>query len=64
MQHQLAGREAIAKRAQKCPRLLGAAAVTDGIVRMTLERKVRELPPHPHIERIVQKHPAASLPSA
>src|SRR3974390_45156 len=49
MQHQLAGREAIAKRTPKCPRLLGAAAVTDGIVRITLERNVRKLPPHPHI---------------
>ena len=55
MQHQLAGREAVAKRAPKCPRLLGATAVTDGIVRITLERDVRELPRHPHIERIVQK---------
>src|ERR1035441_9814394 len=54
MQHQLAGREAVAKHAPKCPRLRGSEAVTDGIVRITLERDVRKLPRHPHIERVVQ----------
>jgi hypothetical protein len=29
--------------------------VTDGIVRITLERDVRKLPRHPHIERVVQE---------
>jgi hypothetical protein len=37
MQHQLAGREAVAKRAPKCPRLLGATAVIKGSDRAWLK---------------------------
>jgi hypothetical protein len=55
MQYQFAGREAVTKRAPECSRLLGAATVTDGIVRITLEWNVRKLPRHPHVERIVQE---------
>ena len=38
MQHQLAGREAVGNRTPECPRLLGALAVTDDVVRVALER--------------------------
>jgi hypothetical protein len=41
MQHQLAGRKTVGKRAPQRPRLLGALAVTNGVVRVTLERDVR-----------------------
>jgi len=37
MQHQFAGGEAIGKRAPKCPRLLGAPAMTNGVVRVSLK---------------------------
>src|SRR6266540_5893777 len=49
MQHQLAGRKAVGNRAPECPRLLGALAVTDDVVRIPLERDARERPRHPHI---------------
>ena len=55
MQHQLADRKAISKRAPQRPRLLGALAVTDDIVRVSLERDVRIGPRHPHVERVVQE---------
>src|SRR5215471_14025924 len=38
MQHQLAGREAVRNRTPECPRLLGAVAVTNDVVRVTFER--------------------------
>jgi hypothetical protein len=38
MQLQLAGRKAVGNRAPQCPRLLGALAVTNGIIRIPLER--------------------------
>jgi hypothetical protein len=34
IQHQLAGRKAVSNRAPECPRLLGAVAVTDDVVRV------------------------------
>src|SRR6516162_5375640 len=55
MQHQLAGRKAVRNRTPECPRLLGALAVTNGIVRVSLERDVRKRPHHPHVERVVQE---------
>src|SRR5947208_4487663 len=55
MQHQLAGRKAVGNRAPQCPRLLGAVAVTNGIVRIPLERDMRKASPHPHVERVVQE---------
>src|SRR5829696_3475968 len=53
MQHQLAGREAVGNRTPECPRLLGALAVTDDVVRVPLERDAREGPRHPRIERVM-----------
>src|SRR6516225_1114032 len=44
MQHQLAGRKAIRQRTPELPRLLGASAVTNRIIRITLEGDVREVP--------------------
>src|SRR5215831_18528201 len=55
MQHQLAGREAVRNRTPECPRLLGALAMTDNIVRVPFERDVRKRSHHPRVERIVQK---------
>src|ERR1700681_1815795 len=56
MQHQLAGRKAVHNRTPKCPRLLGAPAVTNGIVRAPVERDMRKGSHHPHVERIMQEH--------
>lgn len=55
MQYQPADREAVGDRAPQCPRLLGALAVTDNIVRVPLERDVRKCPHHPRVERIVEE---------
>src|SRR5262245_64606976 len=53
MQHQLAGREAVGNRTPECPRLLGALAVTHGIVCVPLEQDLRKGSHHPHVERVV-----------
>jgi hypothetical protein len=37
------------------PGLLLGAAVRNDVIRVTLERAARELPVHPHIERIVHE---------
>src|ERR1700746_22016 len=50
MQHQLAGRQAVGNRAPECPRLLGALAMTNDVVRVPFEQDVRKLPRHPHVE--------------
>src|SRR6266404_1633154 len=55
MQYQLAGREAVGNRAPECPRLLGALAVTDDVVRVPFERNVRERSRHPHVEPVMQE---------
>src|SRR3989440_1488386 len=55
MQHQLAGRKAVGNRTPQDPRLLGALAVTNGIVRIPLERDMRKSSPHPYVERVVQE---------
>src|SRR6516225_4103908 len=55
VQHQLAGREVILQRTPQRPRLFGALAVTNGIVRVPLERNVRIGSRHPRVERIVQE---------
>src|SRR5262252_1042397 len=55
MQHQVAGRKAISKRAPQHLCLLGALTVTDDVVRVSLERNVRTGPRHPHVERVVQE---------
>src|SRR5262245_43685565 len=55
MQYQLAGREAVGNRAPECPRLLGALAVTDDVVRVPYERNVRERSRHPHVEPVMQE---------
>ena len=44
MQHQLAGRQAVGNRAPECPRLLGALAMTNDIVRVPLEQDVCKVP--------------------
>src|SRR5512133_2241637 len=55
MQHSLADRKAVGSRAPECPRLLGALAVTDDIVRVPLEQDVRKRPRHPRVERVMQE---------
>src|ERR1700733_5958844 len=55
MQPQLAAREGVDNRAPECPRLLGALAVTNDVVRVSLERDVRKRPRHPRIERVMQE---------
>src|SRR5271169_770077 len=55
MQHQLADREAVGNRTPECPRLLGALAVTNDIVRVSLERDMRKGFHHPHVERVMQE---------
>src|SRR5882672_7237855 len=55
MQHQLAGPKTAPQRAPHYLRLLGAVAMTDRIVRVTLEWNVRELPRHPHVEHAMQE---------
>src|SRR5215475_3163646 len=47
MQHQLAGRKAVGKRAPECPRLLGALAMTNDVGRVPFEQDVRKLPRYP-----------------
>ena len=51
MQHQLADCKAVGNRTSECPRLLGAFAITDDIVRVPLELDMRKSPRHPCIER-------------
>src|SRR5712675_673621 len=55
MQHQLAGPKAGSQCAPQNLRLLGVVAMTDRIVRVALERNVRELPRHPHVEHVMQE---------
>ena len=55
MQHQLAGRQAVGNRAPECPRLLGALAMTNDVVRVPLEQDVRKVPHHPRVERVMQE---------
>src|SRR5262249_59912271 len=55
MQHQLAGRKAVGNRTPEYPRLLGALAVTDDVVRVSLEWDARKRPRHPRIERVMQE---------
>src|ERR1700745_1950162 len=55
MQHQLAGRKAVGNRAPECPRLLGALAMTNDVVRVPLEQDVRKLPRYPHVECVMQE---------
>src|SRR5262245_20462412 len=40
---------------QSSLRLLGALTVTNGVIRVALERDVRKGSRHPHVERIMQK---------
>src|ERR1700751_4642327 len=54
MQHQLAVRQAVGNRAPECPRLLGALAMTNDVVRVPLEQDVRKVPRHPRVERVMQ----------
>src|SRR6202035_5445447 len=74
MQHQLAGRQAVGNRAPECPRLLGALAITNDVVRVPLEQDVRKVR-HPRVGRVMQEeicqsgrdHPAlrgTTLPSS
>jgi len=55
IENQLAGRKAILQRTPQRPRLFGALAVTDAVVRVSLERDVRIDSRHPHVERVVQE---------
>src|SRR5215831_16786965 len=55
MQHQLAGRKAVGNCTPEYPRLLGALAVTDDVVRVPLEWDARKRPRHPRIERVMQE---------
>ena len=55
MQHQLADREAVDNRTPEYPRLFGAPAVTNGIIRIPFERDMRKGSHHPHVERMVQE---------
>ena len=55
MQHQLADREAVHNRTPEYPRLFGAPAVTNGIIRIPFERDMRKGSHHPHVERMVQE---------
>ena len=55
IEFQLAFRKPPLKLVQQLASLLLAAAVDDGIVRITLEWRCRKLALHPHIERIVQE---------
>src|ERR687887_339377 len=55
MQHQLAGRKAVSNRVPECPRLLGALAMTNDVVRVPLEQDVRKLSLHPRVERVMQE---------
>src|SRR5258708_3044184 len=55
MQHQIAGPKAGSQCAPQNLRLLGVVAITDRIVRVALERNVRELPRHPHVEHAMQE---------
>src|SRR6516164_3101380 len=53
MQHQLADRQAVGNCAPECPRLFGALAMTNDIVRVPLERDVRRFPRQPPVERVM-----------
>src|SRR5262249_54961778 len=55
MQHQLAGRQAVGNRTPECPRLLGALAMTNDVVRVPLEQDVRKVPRYPRVERVMQE---------
>lgn len=55
MQHQLADREAVGNHTPQCPRLPGAVAVTDDVVRLPLDWDARIGPHHPHVERLAQE---------
>ena len=55
MQHQLAGRQAAGNRAPQCPRLRGALAMTNDVVRVPLEQDVRKVSRHPRVERVMQE---------
>jgi hypothetical protein len=48
-------RQPLDDRAEHDLRLLSASTVQDLIIRVTLERDVREFPDHPHIERVVEE---------
>src|ERR1700745_1994909 len=61
MQHQLAGRQAVGHRAPECPRLLGALAMTNDVVRVPLEQDVQKLPRYPHVECCNQCQPGAAV---
>src|SRR5215831_4454274 len=71
MQYQLAGREAVGNCTPEYPRLLGALAVTDDVVRVPLEWDARKRPRHPRIERVMQEqvrqqgrdHPPCGVPA-
>src|SRR3974390_972867 len=53
MQHQLAGRKAVSKHAPQRLRFLSALTMTNSVIRVSLERDVREHSRHPHVERIM-----------
>src|SRR5947208_1453267 len=55
MQHQLAGRRAVRNWAPECARLRGALAVTNDIVRVSLEWDMRKGSHHPQVERVMQE---------
>src|SRR5262249_3439074 len=55
MENELAGRKAVRNRTPECPRLLGALAVTNHVVRVAFERDMRKRSRHPHVERIMQE---------
>src|SRR5215813_7956711 len=55
MQHQLADRQTVGNCAPECPRLFGALAVTNDIVRIPLEQDVRKFSRHPRVERVMQE---------
>jgi hypothetical protein len=55
MKHQTTRGEPLINGAPQLPRLVFAPAVADDVVRVTLERHARHLPPDPDIERVVQE---------
>src|SRR3954447_6663655 len=55
VEHQTARGEPLVDGAPQLPRLAFAPAVADDVVRVTLERDARHLPPDPEIERVVQE---------
>ena len=54
MQRQGTGSEALLNRILQLRCLRFTITVTNHVVRVTLERDVREIPSHPEIERIVE----------